>query len=236
MKENFAGYSIENLINTKINCACKECHFINAELFYGNFIKNIKLVMKNFPYSKVALICTENSFESFGKSLIDFLKKEGIVPLSIIVNNLSDKVEDLSKLFCLPEDLRCVITFDIDLVNALSYFAFVKQIPLIFIPTSVNVKGVFNNKIRVTVDGKEDKIKITTKKYIIIDEKLLVAQKKDLLTAYLNALTSLVSVIDLRVNKTIFSKKLCENCLELINNSIFAIMNNLSKKRSITTP
>ncbi|MBE5756624.1 MAG: iron-containing alcohol dehydrogenase family protein [Clostridiales bacterium] len=231
MKENFAGYSLKNLINKRINCVCKEQHFINASLFYGDFFKNVKEILKkDIPFSKVVVITKTKSFEKFGNKLLEELKENGNIPLSLVLDNLDNSVEKISSLFCLPEDIRCVISFDIELIDALSYFAEIKNIPLIFIPTSLNLKGLFSNRVAIKVGEKEDKIKITAKKYLIIDEKII---ETNFVEVYVNALSNLVGIVDLRVNDIIFSKKSCENALLMLKNSTFEIIKSLSKKRVV---
>ncbi len=183
---------------------------LNIEFYQGDLIDNIiKLITKIAPFGKVALVCYEDTFASFIKPLAEQLKKCGIKPIAMLFKYGSDDtVKSVSQLFSFPEDVRAIIMVDAGLYRLCSYFASVKQIPIICGLNGFDTHGICDNLICLKNGDKIDKISLDVKKYVIIDD-LLYDKKDGIYKAYANVMSRTVSLIDYRMrhanNGTILS-------------------------------
>ncbi len=172
----------------------------NIEFYQGNLIENVtKLTTKIAPFSKVALVCYEDTFSSFIKPLADKLKKCGIKPIAMLFKYGSDDtVKSASQLFSFPEDVRAIITVDAGLYRICSYFASVKQIPIICGLNEFDTHGICDNLICLKNGDKIDKINLDVKRYVIIDD-FLFDKNDGAYNAYANVMSRTVSLIDYRM-------------------------------------
>ena len=157
----------------------------NLPTFYsGDSIEGIlKVVSKVAPFGKVAVVYTKNCFSEFSKNLTTELKKIGAKPINFIMPDLEFlggvfSLENLFELFYFPEDVRAVITIETSLINEISYYASVLNIPAVYCVNNGLVENLLPYRVYVKNANDIDEVIITCKRHIIIDQKQIIDCKE----------------------------------------------------------
>lgn len=157
----------------------------NLPTFYsGDSIEGIlKVVSKVAPFGKVAVVYTKNGFSEFSKNLTTELKKIGAKPINFIMPDLEFlggvfSLENLFELFYFPEDVRAVITIETSLINEISYYASVLNIPAVYCVNNGLVENLLPYRVYVKNANDIDEVIITCKRHIIIDQKQIIDCKE----------------------------------------------------------
>ncbi len=185
-------------------CACKAfsadgINGVPARFYCGNYKYNLKKITDELcPSGKVALFNKENISEEFFNSLGTFLKSIGIRPFYMTFKeNVRADIDDLCGAFNLPEDIRAVIVNDKSLFDVSAYFAQVRNIPMVIIPSDYALSGILKTNVVIKNGRKFDLIGITVKKYILID--ISVIAKNSLHAAFAGIISRLPALIDYRI-------------------------------------
>ncbi|MDY6368067.1 MAG: hypothetical protein SPL13_06100 [Clostridia bacterium] len=155
-----------------------------------------EIIKKVAPSGKVAFVTTEKNHDEYGKLITSTLAKVNSKTVSIIMPTpVNNTVEYFGALFNLPDDVRAVVVTEGALFRAASYFANVKELPLIFVPVSANLSGTLEKEFFVRNGKTLDLVKGAETMYVVIDESLLSGKIAD---AYAFNMAKLTTLIDYR--------------------------------------
>lgn len=203
-----ADLSIAESLNLTVKNGFSENNKIKINFVQGDFIsKTEELASKLVPFGKVAFVCYENTFEDFGKPLIDKLKCKGNKPITMIFKNGSeDSIKFASELFNFPEDVRLIIVVDPGLYRLASYFAEVRGTPIVCGLISSNVQGLLDSVIYLKNSNVVDKVYINAERFIIIDEQRIFDNDCSAV-CFANIMAKTVALIDYRMQCAVIGEK-----------------------------
>ena len=205
-----------------------KCKFAVGE--YETCLKDA--INKHAPYSKCAFICNKQTYTQHFSSIEKAIKDQGGKLISFIKENSQLSVDNACELFNLPEDVRAVIVMDNELFDITSYYANVKGIPVIEIVKSVALSNIMSPVLYVKNEKVFDRITITAKKIIIIDEKLI--SDEQMANAYADIMSKLSAFCDYRINGIVWGKALNKTAYDLARNAVtseYALFNQPKEKR-----
>ena len=173
----------------------------DIKFFAGEYdVKPAKILSKVAPMGKVAFISFFGTHEKYLKTLIASVLSENIKVISLIMPEpVKYSVEYAAHSFNLPDDVRAVMVIDRSLYEIASYYANVKNIPLIYVPESACVSDTFEKTFYLKNGDRYDKVEGAKTVYAVIDEKIV---KKDVEKGYAFNMARLTTLIDYRVVKT----------------------------------
>ena len=176
------------------------------KFYFGSYLENIeKIISKIAPYSTVCIVSSNRSFMRYGKNLYDFLLSIGNKPVNVVLDSISDSIDDACGLFNLPEDTRCIICLEDKYFNVLAYFANIKKIPMIIMPTSFGINNMVKSRVEIKSNNQTDLIKINIVRHIVVD-KLVLMNTGDFYLAYSIIMSKLPAFIDYRFYSAITKK------------------------------
>ena len=89
-----------------------------------------------------------------------------------------NSIENLSGLFALPKDIDFAVVTGDELLSVAKYFTAIRNIPLIYIPTSPNTFGVLDVTAEIKLKGKTERVNATNPRIIALDKDLLKNSEK----------------------------------------------------------
>ena len=191
----------------------------NIQFYTGNYAEQIeKILSKACPFGKVATLYYNSTYLELGQNFSNALKTKGFKPLSIIMpDNFCNSVEDYSRLFTLPEDVRAIITFDYDLNNAIKYFGAIKNIDAIHVLREFNELEFISPKIVVKNEQALETLILQCNQHVVLDENLY---NVSLPKIYAYVASKIVSLLDYRIYLKLSSKTPAKACYDLLNTAI----------------
>lgn len=217
--KNILETPIDELIGKPYLCDCGVTHIVNGEIYRGNYLKTLKSAIENTGKKGVfiALNYTAKSFESAFSSLGE---KVEITPL-IMNKKFDNSIENLSGLFALPKDIDFAVVTGDELLSVAKYFTALRDIPLIYIPTSPTTFGVFDLTAEIKLKGKTERINAQNKRIVLLDEQLLNAsEKRKIASAFCDVVSKIIALLDYRVRGAVSGKWLCKNSYNLARSVI----------------
>lgn len=168
----------------------------------GNFDEQASILAKEkVPFGKVAILCFNDGYEGYSKSLSTLLIKNGNPTVHVVLpDNFIDSIERYSHVFNLPDDVRMVVATDSRLYGVAKYFATVRNIECVLLINSLSCYTALKPVITFANGKWTDKVKNTASISIVIDFDLVNLDKKALADAYAFTVSHALSFVDYRVN------------------------------------
>lgn len=171
------------------------------------------------PFLKGAYLSTKGEFQKEGLRLKNAVEKAGSKLINFIVEEeIEDSVEFMSKFFNLPEDTRFVIYSDTRLNVVASYFASVKQIPVIFIPSSLCTSDFALSEVKIRDGRHVDVVRLSVSRYVLIDFAYIKNSTASL--AYAHLMSGLAQLVEYRINGVISNKPLDKFSYDLMREAV----------------
>lgn len=182
-----------------------------------------KLIKKICPYSKVGLVGFSKTYQSYGKEIVDELKKTGSKTVSLIMpDKYSDSVDYASLLFNFPEDVRLLIVFDRELMRSCTYFSGIRNVPILYIPKDFFFYKSLDDVLFFRNGGKTEKIICRSNKYVLFDENFISCDGLEMVYAHI--VSKIVALFDYKIYKTIkgerANKTVISTALSIIKETI----------------
>ncbi len=210
----------------------------NVNFLGGNLAEEIgETANKLAPLGKVAFLYTKNSFEKIGKDISLSVRKLGIKTVNVILPEGDREISEMCKLFNLPEDVRMVFVADRCHYQTASYFCTVNAIPCGYIIGNTDFEDAISYSATVKNGDSYDRITLDCTRYIIIDENCFENSAEVIPDNYVKMMSSLVSLIDYRINCYFNGKNPSKQTLKIIDRStreIFPLMNKNREEQAET--
>lgn len=155
---------------SKLNSQAKNSQL--SILGYENVFSIVKKCSSLIVSGRILLVCSNRKqldIVEFERVLVKKGFKVSVIEFSGSANNL----DDLSKLFACPEDVRLVITIENSLALATSYYASVNNIPSIILISDILLRQVFAKKIIVNTSNGLDEVILNDKRFVFVDESII---------------------------------------------------------------
>lgn len=193
----------------------------SVKFYSGEFLSTINKVVKDFvPFGKVAFITLENTHLLYSKKVLSALSGAGSKLISLVMEKPPKKtVEDFSKAFNLPDDVRAVITFDRELCPICTYFSSIRDIPFIYVPKSAFVAESLENVLYVKNGNLLDKVLCKTTKHVIIDFDLI-SKTDESASCYAELMSKNASIVDYKLYLALTGKDIDKQALYLLKESV----------------
>ncbi len=236
MKDNKSIDQLNNVYNT-LFCEEKEQYF--SKFYGGNYIENLRnAISKEAPSSQIAFIAKKQTYLKFIKPLTDAINSLSGKIAGLIIEDGFLSVDALSEIFNLPDDVRLAVTFDAELFESLAYYCNFKGIPLVLIPQNTITKGILSTQLYIKNGKKSDKIKISVKRYILLDFDLIKSGANTLASSYAEIMSNLAAFTDYRIYGAATGEKLNKAAYNLARSAVYDEFDIFSKKpeeRAIST-
>ena len=187
----------------------------------GNFFDAMaKTAEEKAPFGRVAIFYSKQTFALMGKELSLAIRKKGIKTVNVILPESTKTVDEICKLFNLPEDVRMVFVTDSVNYQTASYYATVNQISCGYLLKDLNFTALLSNSVKIKNKNAIDEFKIDCPRYVFINEVALRANKSQLPELYARLMTNVVSLIDYRVFCHFSGVEICEGAISLAEDSV----------------
>ncbi len=203
----------------------------NINFCCGDYSALLNTVIRQYiPFGKIAFIALESSHFKYSKNVLASLTNAGSKLISLVLKNVPEnRVEDFSRVFNLPEDVRAVITFDRKLCALCSYYAAIKEVPLIYIPNSVCVNNCLDSLLFIKNGDISEQISLKRKVFVIVDFNLI-EQCEDQACAYAGIISKTSAMVDYRLFCALNKKPVNGKAMAVIQKSISRAFNVFSIK------
>ena len=169
-----------------------------AQFYYAKTVDNIaKLVSNVAPCAKLAVFTMQNSAKKCVE-ITDAMKKFQLKPITVVLEDGDLSTESVAGLFNIAEDVRGVVVTDYQLFDLASYFATVRNIPLVNLVYEFYPKRLLSNRVYIKNFGKLDAFGISVKRHVVFVEKKALSEF-ELSNAYAYVVSKMVSLIDYRI-------------------------------------
>ena len=187
--------------------------------YYGDYVDQItKILSEICPCGKVATLYFNSTYQELGKNFSSALKNAGFKPLSVIMpEEFKNSVDDLSRLFTLPEDVRAIITFDFSLNYAIKYFGAIKNVDVIHVLKEFNSADFISPVLFIKNGEQIDKVNLDCNQHVILDDNIC---QPDLPKIYAYTTSKIVNLIDYKVYGKLHSKRLSKASYEVLSTAI----------------
>lgn len=193
---------------------------LGVRFYQGDAFDAVKKIVSVFaPCGKVAFVTTLKTNLLYCTSLVKAIKSTGAVMTTMVVEDFSTSIESASILFSLPDDVRMIIVMDSEVMNDVLYFASLKKLPVIVIPTTYDVGGTLRNKIYIKTNDKIDGISVKVMRHVIIDKSLMANTESQ---GFAFIMSKFVSLIDYRINSAIFSSSISKKAFDAVKQSVLS--------------
>ena len=212
-----------NLLTKKLNDIVAlykaEQKYGELKFYSGNYAEQtVKILTEVCPCGKIATLYFNSTYQNFGREFSLVLKNAGFKPLSIIMpEDFSNSVEDYSRLFTLPDDIRCIITFDFSLNQSIKYYGAIKSIDTIHILTDFTSAEFLSPTSFVKNGAQFDRINLNCNQHIVIDDSII---KPDLPKIFAYTASKIINLIDYKIYVKLHSKRHLKSPYELLSASI----------------
>lgn len=194
----------DNFNNILFSYAEKNKSFALRYKFYqGESERLICDILKAFaPAGKVAVLYTEDTFNELSLNFTSSIKKAGYICTNLVVSeNFKDDTESYSKLFNLAEDIRMIITADIELYNAAEYFATIRGIECLCVLNKLSqYDNIFPYEFKIK-NGKDfDVFKPDCFVHTVINVESILSNENLPCDMYAHTLSYALALVDYRIN------------------------------------
>lgn len=223
------NYSLE-LNNLIKNQSQTETGFI-AEILDGNVFQTIASVInEKAPFSRVAVLYTEQTFKSYQKELSDAIKAKGGKVFNLVVEPTDIlTLKNCANTLIVPEDVRAYLTLDNSLIDLVKYVATVKNVIAIYGDVYHNPNGVLDNKCFVKNGSINDEFFFDAPVYMAVDTKNvnLTSPAK----SYIHIASYLPALTDYRVYSLVKGKACNGDSYSLLKKAVSEAYKILSVKK-----
>lgn len=155
----------ENLNFTAEKLSLKD----KIRFYTGSAVDKIsEIASKLTPFAKVLVLSSEKNFFSRGIECVSKLKKHHLRPSSFIINDKFLSLDGLSGLFNFCEDVRLVVALDEMSFPSASYFATVKNLPVIY-ALNKGLDCAFSTRLLIRNGDNLEQFFCNSARYIILD-------------------------------------------------------------------
>ncbi len=200
----------------------------------GGLLEGIKQVVRLCaPFGKVAFVSENDSYEKYSKIVLDAVKEADGTFLGLTVKgNRIETTEGIAELFHLPEDVRLIIAMDKFVSEKATYFASIRNIPILIIPTSCFAESYLKPEILIKADNGIDAVKMNPDKYVLFSEEAF--KEDNLSSVYAHIVSKLVALKDYIISCAVGGKKPNKFCYTTIKNAVYHTIN-LIKENDISS-
>lgn len=161
-----------------------------------NAIFKIGKYLRKAQFTRIALFFGESMKEIVGERIFISLDSSeiGVVHQEVIANN--DAADVFNSTFALPRTTQAIVAVGGGkVIDYAKYVAFINQIPIISIPTSVSNDGFSSPMASLTINGKRQSLKARIPHGVIIDTNIIKASPKRFTLSGIGDLVSKVTAI-----------------------------------------
>jgi len=143
---------------------------VNVCLLDEDFESFRQVICDKSPFSRVLLVALKSDFKEKGQIIFEQIKKTSNKIISVIFeDDFVFSIESVCGLFNAPEDVRLIISISDKLSNLASYFAQIKNIPLVVISSGWK-DCLFDNKLFIKNGGKRDYFLCDVERFIYLNK------------------------------------------------------------------
>ncbi len=199
--------------NTDFNC---------GEIIFNDCFTGISSAIKKYaPFGKVAIICFENTFGEFGKTINELCQGLSVKVSTIIVEKQQiDTVENGASLFNLPEDVRLIIVLDGELMNVACYYGGIRVISVCFVVRELVPDFLLPVRLNLQNGCKIDEYQVDAQRVFVFDENLILKNPLSKAEAYAGVMSKLIALYDYRINCTAKGIKANREAYELMRTAV----------------
>ncbi len=208
-------YSIEELLNTEIECECGRIHKVATEkILIGDGVSSSlkSQIDEKLPVGTVLVITCEDIFEKISKPLIESIKSENRTVLCHkFKKNFSPKKEVADELFEFDETVRCVVSIGSGCVTDCGkYFAKERNIPFIAVATAPSMDGYISNTSVILVDGVKQSLLTKSPEVLICDIDIMkTAPSKMIASGYGDVASKYMAIFDWHIANKFTQEYFC---------------------------
>ncbi len=170
------------------------------KFLFGLKEEKLKEVLSSVaPMAKIALVCTEETFNCKGLQIYNYIKTLGAKPVNFLIAEEDDlSVDNLCGMFNMAEDVRAVIVLDPSLSHFAYYFSSIQKVPCIVLLNNLCVRGLLDKKLLIKNEQTLDLFTADCERYVIIDQETEYTDE-DRLNAFSYLVSAMISLVDYRV-------------------------------------
>lgn len=184
----------------------------------------VNKVAEEVPFAKIAVFSTEKSYLEYNITLRAELKKANLTPISICLKNEKRLSVDCAKgLFNLAEDVRYLVVTDATLSEEALYFATVRNIPVLFILSGFNFKGITANSLFIDNGKISEKYIVSAKRVVAVDCNNF--SDSDISDGIAMIGGKITALIDYRINSVLSGETQNAKLIELVEQAIDYLLN-----------
>lgn len=213
------------LAEYEFDCACGRKHHTKARVLYGPYAEIFKKLLPVLaPSSKAALISSRDAFLADGGNWMTAIRGGGARPLNVVVTKRFDNaLENIGGLFSLPDDVRAVIVCESELYDVASYFAALKNLPIIYLAVSPEAENMLSPVVSLKIKKRTERIFADNARFVAIDTDIL-SRSKAGASAFASLASGIVSLVDYRVRGA-FTGEYCSESYNLARAAISEAVN-----------
>ncbi len=225
MKDFELADRLNKLNNADSGCDCGKNHALPVTFYGGDFTVRLdEILSKVAPSGRVVVIATESVYLEYYKKIQSALKTSGSRLAGMVINPAKNvSVDGASELFNLPEDTRAVIIFEKQVFDYSAYYASVKDLPLIVIPTTPILDYALSTATCLLNGKVVDRVNILAKRHIIIDYKLV--NETPIAESYAHLASILPTLADYRFYCAVNNVTPCKYAYALAKKSLTLALN-----------
>ena len=220
----------------KINKQVKNLGYSN-EITFLEYASNKNLaqyVSSLIPYGKVFILSSEERYSESVEELRMELKCANLRPTTVVLKKVKHlRLEDISPLFCLSEDIRFLIVVDTDLAEIGNYFSTVKNVPVLFIIHSFDFGKAFASTVSVLNGDSMDVFSLSSKRIFAVDEQGL--EQSSVCNGVATIGAKISALIDYKINSALTGKDQNVKYVESVEDALDSFNEfNLNDKRAVS--
>ena len=177
---------------------------VGAEFYAGDTSLVVgEIIKKNTPLAKVVLFATEKTFNERGLEILKGIRTVGGAPINVILPaDIDFSTDNVCSIMNAHEDARMAVVLDQELYALSSYFATVRNIPLISVVFRFNPKGLLCKKVAIKNGNNTDVFNVSAFHHVVFSEDM-VFEGEDVATAYAYVASKIVALTDYRISQAI---------------------------------
>ncbi len=184
---------------------------------YSIVLENV--LKKEVPFGKTAFLASNATYLKHAKTVSRAVENSGGKFFGIPAKNFSNQA-DLSQISSLvfPEDVRAVVLLEEKLFSVACYICYTKNIPLIYVPQTLNLFCVAKTVFTIKNGNVLDRVCLPCARHVIIDERF--AQKNVVANLFAENLSKIPALIDYRLYCYAFSVEPNKKAYSLFKNGL----------------
>lgn len=187
---------------------------------HGNFVDTMaKTAEEKAPFGRVAIFYTKDTFELYGKEISLSIRKKGIKTVNVILPESAKSVDEICKLFNLPEDVRMAFVTDAVNYQTASYYASINQIPCGYLLGDLDFSNLLSAKVKLKNGISQDFFNLDCERHVFINEKSVLSCQNQAKDLYIKIMCSLVALIDYKIGCFFNKEQISSSAVKIVESS-----------------